>query len=171
MMDDFQLRTTNGKLDISLNLWGYFSMLFSQFQIGVSNIRNNVEAINIPNDPDAQSRARSQYANVLEYVNRHLDKELQKNGYMIGELSPNEAMSIFFAIRETITAGLNNNKLLASEMTYLNNGFTGFLNQLMGTGMNVDEVVKYVSELPDEELVKKICEEVTLRAIRKKLIH
>lgn len=165
-MEDFQFRVTDGELEISSNLWGHFSMLYSQFQVGVSNIGGNIEAIAVTGDPEAQRQARAKYAAALKYVDLYLDEQLLKKGFAITELGANEAMSLYYAIRETVDEALREQRLQATEMTCLDTGLTGFLNKLLGCQLNVDKILRLTASLGDEELIKRVCEDINLRARR-----
>jgi hypothetical protein len=167
MIDNFQFRVgPKGKLEINLNLWGHFNMLYGQFQIGVENIGDNIAAIVMPGDPLAQDEARRKYAGVLRLVRRYLEPRLLQKGFSRCELGPNEAIARFQAIRATLDSARGDQRLQATESTFIHSGFTGLLNDLLGTGQTVDKVIISASQLTDEELMRMICEDINLRAIR-----
>jgi hypothetical protein len=165
-VDRFQFRVTDGKLDIRMNLWGHFSMLYESFRIAVSNISDNVEKIVMPDDPVAEREARSRHAYVLGRVRTYLDRDVFEKGFAMSELGPNEAIARFNAIRETLNMAATDPKLLATESTCVREGFTGLLNDLLGTRQNVARAVAEASRLSDDELIKRICEDINLKARR-----
>jgi hypothetical protein len=165
--NSFQFRVgSDGKLEVNMNLWGFFNMMYGQFQIAVENARDNVDAIVIPNNPSAQKQARSRHARVLGAVRRYLAPELQQKGFSRCALGPNEAIALFEAIRATLDRARGDEKLQATESTCIDSGFTGLLNRFLCTGTTVDKAISLASRLSDDELICSICEDINLRAIR-----
>lgn len=164
---DFSFRINKaGEFDINPNLWGYFRMIYRNFQQGTVNIGDNIKSIVIPGNPADESQARIQYMSVLGLVRRYLDADLQKKGFATTELGLNEAIALFYAIRATIDRAREDKRLRETELTYCESGFTGLLNSLLGTRQNVDEALADASQLQDEDLIRRICEDINFRAIR-----
>ena len=149
----------DGQLSIDLHLIGHYNFgkgAHELFHIGVNNIEDDINKIEIEGDLVATQKAREQYAYTLQGIRGLRGKEFVKNDFEIEELGVNEIITRFESMKNMVVSAIGDRKLQATESTYLNGGFTGHINQVLQANLNVDKAINSIRNLSDKDLIEKI---------------
>ncbi|MFC1514936.1 hypothetical protein ACFL5X_03445, partial [Candidatus Omnitrophota bacterium] len=153
---DFNL-DGNGALSVNFNLMAKYNLLHEFDHLAVKKIGADPVRIVIPDDPQAQTEARNNYAALLEKLKELWGfEELTDEKLELGELTPNEDITDAISTLQALKLVRGDERLQATEAAMSGSGFTGHINDLLWTEQNVDAVMLSLAKLSATEILERV---------------